>query len=142
MARGGWTVWELLKRWDYAAPLLVNLTGSVWFFVVVGQAGRFGIGGGVFFFGGGLGWGEEREEGEGKGEGRGGEDGDGVLGGWEEIWLTRVGCVELSLTVPITNSLAFLFTVLGEWWAEGKVISRGEFSPFVGVVDFSLSRTR
>jgi hypothetical protein len=33
---------------------------------------------------------------------------------------------ELSLTVPITNSLAFLFTVLGEWWAEGKVISRGE----------------
>lgn len=33
--------------------------------------------------------------------------------------------VELSLTVPITNSLAFLFTVLGEWWAEGKVISRG-----------------
>lgn len=32
---------------------------------------------------------------------------------------------ELSLTVPITNSLAFLFTVLGEWYAEGKVISRG-----------------
>lgn len=27
--------------------------------------------------------------------------------------------------MPITNSLAFLFTVLGEWWAEGKVISRG-----------------
>ena len=37
------------------------------------------------------------------------------------------GCLlELSLTVPITNSLAFLFTVLGEWWAEGKVISRGK----------------
>lgn len=36
------------------------------------------------------------------------------------------GCTELSLTVPITNSLAFLFTVLGEWWAEGKVISRGQ----------------
>lgn len=35
---------------------------------------------------------------------------------------------ELSLTVPITNSLAFLFTVLGEWWAEGKVISRGSSS--------------
>lgn len=32
---------------------------------------------------------------------------------------------ELSLTVPITNSLAFLFTVLGEWYAEGKVIQRG-----------------
>ena len=37
--------------------------------------------------------------------------------------------IELSLTVPITNSLAFLFTVLGEWWVEGKVISRGVFSP-------------
>ena len=36
-----------------------------------------------------------------------------------------VSFAELSLTVPITNSLAFLFTVLGEWWAEGKVISRG-----------------
>ena len=35
--------------------------------------------------------------------------------------------VELSLTVPITNSLAFLFTVLGEWCAEGKVITRGTF---------------
>ena len=34
--------------------------------------------------------------------------------------------LELSLAVPITNSLAFLFTVVGEWWAEGKVISRGE----------------
>jgi hypothetical protein len=32
---------------------------------------------------------------------------------------------ELSLTIPVTNSLAFLFTVLGEWYAEGKVISRG-----------------
>jgi drug/metabolite transporter (DMT)-like permease len=26
--------------------------------------------------------------------------------------------------VPITNSLAFLFTVLGEWFAEGKLITR------------------
>lgn len=31
---------------------------------------------------------------------------------------------ELSLTVPITNSLAFLFTVLGEWYADGKLIER------------------
>ena len=31
--------------------------------------------------------------------------------------------LELSLTVPITNSLAFLFTVLGEWFAEGKLIT-------------------
>lgn len=37
--------------------------------------------------------------------------------------------LELSLTVPITNSLAFLFTVLGEWWAERKVISRGITAP-------------
>ena len=28
--------------------------------------------------------------------------------------------------MPITNSLAFLFTVLGDWWADGKVISRGK----------------
>ena len=28
--------------------------------------------------------------------------------------------------MPITNSLAFMFTVLGEWWAEKKVISRGK----------------
>lgn len=30
--------------------------------------------------------------------------------------------------MPITNSLAFLFTVVGEWWVEGKVISRGELA--------------
>jgi len=34
--------------------------------------------------------------------------------------------------VPITNSLAFLFTVLGEWWAEGKVITRGAYSVPLG----------
>ncbi len=33
---------------------------------------------------------------------------------------------ELSLTVPIVNTMAFLFTVLGEWLVEGKVISRGK----------------
>jgi drug/metabolite transporter (DMT)-like permease len=60
-------VYDLLKSPAYAVPLLINLTGSVWFFLLVGQA-------------------------------------------------------ELSLTVPITNSLAFLFTVLGEWYAEGKLI--------------------
>jgi hypothetical protein len=44
------------------------------------------------------------------------------------ICLQEADCfTELSLTVPITNSLAFLFTVLGEWWAEGKVISRGTY---------------
>jgi Putative transmembrane family 234 len=36
---------------------------------------------------------------------------------------------ELSLTVPITNSLAFLFTVLGEWFVEGKSISKGTSHP-------------
>jgi hypothetical protein len=36
------------------------------------------------------------------------------------------GATELSLTVPIVNTLAFLFTVVGEWWVEKKVISRGE----------------
>lgn len=60
----------VLSRPAYAIPLLLNVTGSVWFFILIGKA-------------------------------------------------------ELSLTVPITNSLAFLFTVLGEWWAEKKVISRG-----------------
>lgn len=41
------------------------------------------------------------------------------------LFFLIIGQAELSLTVPITNSLAFLFTVLGEWWADGKVISRG-----------------
>lgn len=61
---------DLLRDWRYSVPLVLNLTGSVWFFLVVGKA-------------------------------------------------------ELSLTVPITNSLAFLFTVLGEWYVERKVIGRG-----------------
>ncbi|KAK3900773.1 hypothetical protein C8A05DRAFT_45454 [Staphylotrichum tortipilum] len=60
---------DLLRNPRYAAPLVLNLTGSVWFFLLVGKA-------------------------------------------------------ELSLTVPIVNTVAFLFTVIGEWWIEGKVISR------------------
>ncbi|KIH94491.1 integral membrane protein [Sporothrix brasiliensis 5110] len=60
---------DLLRNPRYAVPLLLNLTGSVWFFLLIGQA-------------------------------------------------------ELSLTVPIVNTLAFLFTVIGEWWVESKVISR------------------
>ncbi|KAK9782359.1 putative Integral membrane protein [Seiridium cardinale] len=62
-------VLDLLKNPRYAIPLLINLTGSVWFFLLIGQA-------------------------------------------------------ELSLTVPIVNTLAFLFTVLGDWWVEKKVIDR------------------
>ncbi|KAF1989810.1 integral membrane protein [Aulographum hederae CBS 113979] len=64
-----WAVVDLLRRPAYAVPLVLNLTGSVWFFLLVGKA-------------------------------------------------------ELSLTVPITNSLAFLFTVLGEWYVDRKAISR------------------
>lgn len=32
-------VLDLLKNPRYAIPLLVNLTGSVWFFLLIGQAG-------------------------------------------------------------------------------------------------------
>ncbi|TVY46613.1 Transmembrane protein-like protein, partial [Lachnellula occidentalis] len=60
---------DLLRNPRYAVPLVINLTGSVWFFLLIGQA-------------------------------------------------------ELSLTVPITNSLAFLFTVLGDWYVDRKVISK------------------
>ncbi|RGP62264.1 integral membrane [Fusarium longipes] len=60
---------DLLKNPRYAIPLVLNLTGSVWFFLLIGQA-------------------------------------------------------ELSLTVPIVNTLAFLFTVLGDWYVDGKVISK------------------
>ncbi|KAG4440036.1 hypothetical protein IFR05_004486 [Cadophora sp. M221] len=60
---------DLLRNPRYAIPLVINLTGSIWFFLLIGKA-------------------------------------------------------ELSLTVPITNSLAFLFTVLGDWYVDRKVISR------------------
>lgn len=56
-----------------------------------------------------------------------------VVGFWQErvvgIGRKITDCAvlaELSLTVPIVNTLAFLFTVVGEWWVEGKVISRGK----------------
>lgn len=41
--------------------------------------------------------------------------------------MTKIN-TELSLSVPVTNSLAFLFTVLGEWCAEGKVITKGQIA--------------
>ncbi|KAF2154991.1 hypothetical protein K461DRAFT_105670 [Myriangium duriaei CBS 260.36] len=68
-----YAVTDLLRRPAYAIPLVVNLTGSLWFFLLIGHA-------------------------------------------------------EMSLMVPITNSLAFMFTVLGEWWAEGKVISKNTWT--------------
>nr|OQO23291.1 hypothetical protein B0A51_08907 [Rachicladosporium sp. CCFEE 5018] len=74
-----YAVLDLLKSPAYAIPLLLNVTGSVWFFLLIGQA-------------------------------------------------------ELSLTVPITNSLAFLFTVLGGWWADGKVINRDTWIGMVFVL--------
>lgn len=33
-------VTDLLRNPRYAVPLLVNLTGSVWFFLLIGQAGK------------------------------------------------------------------------------------------------------
>ena len=34
------TVLDLLRTPKYAIPLLINLTGSVWFFLLVGKAGQ------------------------------------------------------------------------------------------------------
>jgi hypothetical protein len=88
-----YSIYDTLKNPAYAIPFLINVTGSVWFFLLIGQAGEFLM----------------------RGKGSSG------------MGLNADDCViELSLTVPITNSLAFLFTVLGEWWAEGKVITKGE----------------
>ncbi|RHZ54817.1 hypothetical protein CDV55_102759 [Aspergillus turcosus] len=64
-----WTVVNLLRTPAYSIPLIINLTGSIWFFLLVGKH-------------------------------------------------------ELSLTVPLANSSAFLFTVLGEWYVERKVIAK------------------
>ncbi|TQS36190.1 hypothetical protein Golomagni_03365, partial [Golovinomyces magnicellulatus] len=70
---------DFLKNPNYAIPLVINLTGSVWFFLLVGQA-------------------------------------------------------DLSLTVPITSSLSFVFTVLGDWYVDRKIISRDSW---IGMI-FSL----
>ncbi|GIJ82941.1 hypothetical protein Asppvi_001457 [Aspergillus pseudoviridinutans] len=64
-----WTVVNLLRTPAYSIPLVINLTGSIWFFLLVGKH-------------------------------------------------------ELSLTVPLANSSAFLFTVIGEWYVERKVIDK------------------
>ncbi|KAJ5970838.1 uncharacterized protein N7479_000756 [Penicillium vulpinum] len=64
-----WTVVNLLRTPAYSIPLVINLTGSIWFFLLVGKH-------------------------------------------------------ELSLTVPLANSSAFLFTVLGEWYVDRKVIAK------------------
>jgi hypothetical protein len=46
---------------------------------------------------------------------------------WDSGFANARLITELSLMVPIVNTLAFLFTVLGEWWVERKVIGRGWF---------------
>lgn len=45
---------------------------------------------------------------------------------WSDLTLCVCVAAELSLTVPIINSTAFLFTVLGEWYVERKVIEKGK----------------
>ena len=40
VVKAGWTVVDLLRSPAYALPLAVNLTGSVWFFLLIGQAGE------------------------------------------------------------------------------------------------------
>lgn len=86
-----YAVVDVLSHPAYAVPLALNLTGSVWFFLLVGEAGKFPL--------------SARSIGGSRAQ----KTDDGV---------------ELSLTVPITNSLAFMFTVLGEWWVEGRGISK------------------
>jgi thiamine transporter ThiT len=34
---------DLLRNPRYAIPLVINLTGSVWFFLLIGKAGKFAI---------------------------------------------------------------------------------------------------
>lgn len=41
IAKAFYTVLGLLRSPSYAVPLLLNLTGSIWFFLLVGQAGSF-----------------------------------------------------------------------------------------------------
>lgn len=83
-----WTVVNLLRTPAYSIPLVINLTGSIWFFLLVGKHGMF-----YSFL-------------------------DELV-----VFLTDFFS-ELSLTVPLANSSAFLFTVLGEWYVERKVIEK------------------
>ena len=42
MLKGFFTVMDLLRSPSYAVPLVINLTGSVWFFLLIGKAGELG----------------------------------------------------------------------------------------------------
>jgi hypothetical protein len=63
---GAWfAVTDLLRNWRYAVPLVVNLTGSVWFFLLIGKAGEWGFFcslGGCAGWGLWDGWGEKRRK--------------------------------------------------------------------------------
>jgi hypothetical protein len=41
ISKAFFTVIGLLRKPSYAIPLVANLTGSIWFFLLVGQAGRY-----------------------------------------------------------------------------------------------------
>lgn len=96
-----WTVVNLLRTPAYAIPLVVNLTGSVWFFLLVGKHGMKEVPTKNFFS---RKWRN--------------------ISNWRLIFVRFSTHIELSLTVPISNSMAFLFTVLGEWYVERKVIAK------------------
>ena len=89
------TVFDVLKRPGYAIPFLLNITGSMWFFLLIGKAGML-------------------------------TSDDMFVNGSYTPQTNHICLAELSLTVPIVNSLAFLFTVIGEWYVDGRVIARGK----------------
>jgi hypothetical protein len=37
----GYAIFDLLSNPGYAIPFLLNVTGSIWFFLLIGQAGQF-----------------------------------------------------------------------------------------------------
>lgn len=152
-----YAVKDLLRNPKYAIPLLLNVTGSVWFFLLIGQAGML-----LLFFFLFLSFSFFRLI--------------PLLLLFLSSFLSAVAVsfeltitknqkislldykfltkklqltdyfsgnlkTELSLTVPITNSLAFLFTVLGEWWADGKVISRGKLHTYLTLHTFHTFHT-
>lgn len=53
-----WTVVNLLRTPAYAIPLVINLTGSIWFFLLVGKHGMFLLFADLGFWFGGFGLGE------------------------------------------------------------------------------------
>ena len=103
---------DLLRNPRYAVPLLCNVTGSVWFFILIGSHGKFIQKLALRYCAIVL--------------PPGGRGSPGTVLKVFMVQYLTISSLELSLTVPIVNSLAFLFTVLGEWFAEGKIISRGK----------------